>query len=101
MGDAQERDGARTDHCRGVGCVRRRPADLRLGDRNGVLVNDQQCHFTPDSWRNYAVIGTRGRIESRGDRAGGEIRLWNERVGFSECGSAVPEREHRRRPRRR
>ncbi|GAP58215.1 hypothetical protein AHiyo1_12280 [Arthrobacter sp. Hiyo1] len=26
---------------------------------NGVLASYQQCHFTPDYWRNYTVIGTK------------------------------------------
>ena len=33
---------------------------------NGVYVTYQQCHFTPDYWRNYTVIGTA--------RAAGELR---------------------------
>ena len=45
---------------------------------NGVLASYQQCHFTPDSWRNYTVIGTEGRIENFGDVPGnGQIKLWN------------------------
>ncbi|MDR6905693.1 putative dehydrogenase [Agromyces sp. 3263] len=51
--------------------------NLRLG--NGVLASYQQCHFTPDYWRNYTVIGTEGRIENLGDTAGSEVRLWNRR----------------------
>ncbi|MFD4422378.1 Gfo/Idh/MocA family protein [Agromyces sp. NPDC058484] len=51
--------------------------NLRLG--NGVLASYQQCHFTPDYWRNYTVIGTEGRIENFGDVAGSEVRLWNRR----------------------
>lgn len=34
---------------------------------NGVLVSYQQCHFSPDYWRNYTVIGTEGRIENFGN----------------------------------
>lgn len=34
---------------------------------NGVLTSYQQCHFTPDYWRNYTVIGDEGRIENLGD----------------------------------
>ena len=37
---------------------------------NGVLASYQQCHFTPDSWRNYTVIGTKGRLENLGDYSG-------------------------------
>lgn len=46
---------------------------------NGVLASYQQCHFTPDYWRNYTVIGTTGRIENTGDVSGSEVRLWNRR----------------------
>ena len=24
----------------------------------GIMASYQQCHFTPDYWRNYTVIGT-------------------------------------------
>jgi len=46
---------------------------------NGVLASYQQCHFTPDAWRNYTVIGTEGRIENFGDAPGNSVvRLWNQ-----------------------
>lgn len=54
---------------------------------NGVLMSYQQCHFTPDYWRNYTVIGTEGRIENAGDGAGGEIRVWNQRADYLERGN--------------
>ncbi len=53
---------------------------------SGVLMSYQQCHFTPDYWRNYTVIGTEGRIENFDDDTGGEIRLWNRRSDFVERG---------------
>lgn len=47
---------------------------------NGVFVSYQQCHFSPDYWRNYTVIGTLGRIENIGNsEAGTVIHLWNTR----------------------
>ncbi|WP_308465346.1 Gfo/Idh/MocA family protein [Rathayibacter soli] len=46
---------------------------------NGVLASYEQCHFTPDYWRNYTVIGTQGRLENFGDSAGGVVRVWNRR----------------------
>ncbi len=49
---------------------------------NGVLTSYQQCHFTPDYWRNYTVIGDEGRLENFGDGVSGEaasIRVWNRR----------------------
>ncbi|MEW2527816.1 Gfo/Idh/MocA family oxidoreductase [Streptomyces sp. NPDC047071] len=49
--------------------------NLRLD--NGVLAAYQQCHFTPDYWRNYTVIGDAGRLENFGDGPGGVVRVWN------------------------
>ncbi|SEL79088.1 Predicted dehydrogenase [Streptacidiphilus jiangxiensis] len=44
---------------------------------NGVIAAYQQCHFSPDYFRNYTVIGTEGRLENFGDEAGAEVRVWN------------------------
>ena len=44
---------------------------------NGVIATYQQCHFAPDYFRNYTVIGTEGRLENFGDRPGDEVRVWN------------------------
>ncbi|QPL06187.1 MULTISPECIES: ROK family protein [Actinomyces] len=49
---------------------------------SGVHASYQQCHYTPDYWRNYTVIGTEGRIENFGDGEGGVIRLWNRRSDY-------------------
>lgn len=49
---------------------------------NGVLASYQQCHFTPDYWRNYTVIGTEGRLENFGDLVGARITLWSKRSGY-------------------
>lgn len=46
---------------------------------NGAQATYQQCHFTPDYWRNYTAIGTEGRLENFGDTPGGRIGLWNRR----------------------
>jgi predicted dehydrogenase len=51
---------------------------------NGVQATYQQCHFTPDAWRNYTVIGTRGRIENQED-GNGRVVVWNKR--FDGCNS--------------
>ena len=52
---------------------------------NGVLASYQQCHFTPDYWRNYTVIGTEGRIENLGDGPGDHIAIWDRRHdGYAE-----------------
>lgn len=53
---------------------------------NGVLASYEQCHFTPDYWRNYTVIGTRGRAENFGDSVGGVIRVWNKRHDYQATG---------------
>ncbi|WP_347354373.1 Gfo/Idh/MocA family oxidoreductase [Intrasporangium sp.] len=46
----------------------------------GVLASYQQCHFTPDYWRNYTVIGTRGRVENFGDGPGSKVKVWTTRT---------------------
>ncbi|MBC9713332.1 Gfo/Idh/MocA family oxidoreductase [Streptomyces sp. TRM66268-LWL] len=46
---------------------------------NGVLAAYQQCHFAPDYWRNYTVIGDAGRLENLGDGPGGCVKVWNSR----------------------
>jgi predicted dehydrogenase len=47
---------------------------------NRVFAAYQQCHFTPDYWRNYTIIGTEGRIENIGNtEPGTAIKLWNTR----------------------
>lgn len=54
---------------------------------NGVFASYQQCHYTPDGWRNYTIIGTEGRIENFGDGPGEcFIRLWNKRYGYNPYG---------------
>jgi predicted dehydrogenase len=50
---------------------------------NGVLCSYQQCHYSPDGWRNYTIIGTEGRIENFGDAPGATtIKLWNKRCHY-------------------
>ncbi len=58
---------------------------------NGVLASYEQCHFTPDYWRSYTVIGTHGRLENFGDMDAGEVRIWNRRHE----GYAEPDEVHR------
>jgi len=50
---------------------------------NGVLASYQQCHYTPDAWRNYTIIGTEGRIENFNDSGRAMIRLWNQRSHYN------------------
>jgi predicted dehydrogenase len=44
---------------------------------NGVIAAYQQCHFAPDYFRNYTVIGTEGRLENFGDGPGDVVKVWN------------------------
>jgi predicted dehydrogenase len=54
---------------------------------NGVLACYQQCHYTPDAWRNYTIIGSEGRIENFGDEPGNcVVCLWNRRIGYNHYG---------------
>ena len=54
---------------------------------NGVLATYMQCHYAPDQWRNYTVIGTEGRIENFGNRPGAMVvRLWNRRTDYNPYG---------------
>jgi predicted dehydrogenase len=50
---------------------------------NGVFASYQQCHFTPDGWRNYTIIGTEGRIENVTEEC---IKLWNRRTNCNPYG---------------
>ncbi|MDQ0646766.1 putative dehydrogenase [Microbacterium natoriense] len=68
--------------------------NMRLS--GGIMASYQQCHFAPDYWRNYTVIGTEGRIENFGDTAGSEVKLWNRRhrgAGEADETFIVPEVE--------
>jgi predicted dehydrogenase len=47
---------------------------------NGVQATYMQCHYTPEPWRNYTIIGTKGRIENFGDgEPGSSIQVWTRR----------------------
>ncbi len=52
---------------------------------NGAFASYQECHYTPDYWRNYTVIGTQGRIENFGvAEPGACVKLWNKRsLGYN------------------
>ena len=49
---------------------------------NGVMASYEECHFSPDYWRNYTVIGTEGRIENFGDTTG-KVCLYRGRTGYT------------------
>jgi len=59
---------------------------------NGVFASYQQCHYTPDYWRNYTIIGTAGRMENVGNVAAGTvIKLWTtRRQEFGEADHSYP-----------
>jgi len=46
---------------------------------NGVQMSYTQCHYTPDSERNYTFIGTQGRVENIGDYGNCEVHVWTRR----------------------
>jgi len=58
---------------------------------NGVFATYAQCHYTPDYWRNYMVIGTEGRMENFGNgEPGTHVRVWNRRKpGYDARGDAT------------
>ena len=54
---------------------------------SGVFCSYEQCHFTPDVWRNYTIIGSEGRIENFDDRPGNAVvRVINRRTGYNPHG---------------
>jgi predicted dehydrogenase len=58
--------------------------------QNGVYACYQQCHYTPDYWRNYTFIGTEGRVENFGTtQKNAVIRLWNQRTNYNPGGDEV------------
>lgn len=46
---------------------------------NGIQASYTQCHYTPDSERNYTFIGTKGRLENIGHSGECEIHVWTQR----------------------
>ena len=49
----------------------------------GIFASYQQCHYTPDAWRNYTIIGSAGRVENFGDMPGESVvKLWNRRCNY-------------------
>lgn len=58
---------------------------------SGAQASYQQCHYTPDGWRNYTVIGDAGRIENWGDSSSEKckatVRVYDKRTGGWNTGS--------------
>ena len=46
---------------------------------NGAQATYMQCHYAPDSERNYTFIGTAGRVENIGDHGTCEVHVWTNR----------------------
>ena len=44
---------------------------------NGISASYMQCHYVPDTWRNYTVIGTQGRAEILADE--NTIRVYTQK----------------------
>ncbi len=66
-------------------------SQLVMRMQNGVFASYQQCHFTPDYWRNYCVIGDAGRLENFGNGEDGTcVKVWNTRKG----GNDAPDEVH-------
>lgn len=47
---------------------------------NGVQASYTQCHYSPDAWRSYTFIGTKGRIENRGDSGNSTVEVYTKRT---------------------
>ena len=47
--------------------------------KNGAQATYLQCHYSPDSERNYTFIGTAGRVENIGDHGDCQIHVWTRR----------------------
>lgn len=51
---------------------------------NGTQATYMQCHYTPDSERNYTFIGTEGRVENIGNSGNCQVQVWTRRGPRSE-----------------
>jgi predicted dehydrogenase len=62
-------------------CVFRQEVDVEDNSivmmelEGGLRASYMQCHFTPDYFRNYTLIGTEGRIENLNDHSNVSVRL--------------------------
>ncbi len=64
---------------------------LTMQLQNGAFATYQQCHFSPDYWRSYCVIGDAGRLENFGNGEDGTcIKVWNTR----KWGNDAPDEVH-------
>lgn len=62
-------------------CVFRKEVDVEdhsmmmMELEGGIQASYMQCHFAPDYWRNYTIIGTEGRIENLDDHSKVVVRM--------------------------
>ena len=52
---------------------------LLLSMKNGVQAALLQCFYSPDTERNYVILGDRGKVEHTGHGGEEEIRVWTKR----------------------
>ncbi|OGV31146.1 MAG: hypothetical protein A2020_06065 [Lentisphaerae bacterium GWF2_45_14] len=57
---------------------------IMMSTHSGILASYMQCHFSPDSWRNYSITGTKGRLESNADNS---ITLYTQKNNQTRSGS--------------
>ncbi len=75
-GPAPPNDGNRMDQC-----VFREEVDVEdqsivmMELEGGLQATYMQCHFAPDYWRNYTIIGTEGRVENLDDQSRVILRI--------------------------
>ena len=62
---------------------------------NGVQASYMQCHYAPDSVRNYTFIGTKGRIENVGDSGACQVAVYTTRTDGN---AALPDIAYNHKP---
>jgi predicted dehydrogenase len=60
---------------------------ILMSTPKGVQASYMQCHFSPDSWRNYTIIGTKGRIESNADES---VTLYTQKKNHTRKDAGFP-----------
>ncbi len=60
---------------------------LLMSTPSGIQGSYMQCHFAPDSWRNLAIIGTKGRIESNAD---GSVTVFTQKNNHNRKSGGFP-----------
>jgi len=60
---------------------------IMMSTKKGIMGTYMQCHFSPDAWRNYAIVGTKGRIESNQDES---ITLYTQKKNQTRTDGGFP-----------